>query len=90
MSIEAKRNYNYYSNEYERVNGNNNYRKFPMNKNITPRAENQRIENDTNVMVSSPTTAICASNVPLFRANLVKCIINEFVASFGLVDSGAT
>jgi hypothetical protein len=72
------------------VNGNNNYQKSPMNRNITSRARNQGVENDTNVMVSSPTTALCASNVPLFRANLVKCIINECVASFGLVDSGAT
>jgi hypothetical protein len=72
------------------VNGNNNYQKSPMNRNNTPRARNQSVENDTNVMVASPTTAICASNVPLFRANLVKCIINECVASFGLVDSGAT
>jgi hypothetical protein len=39
--FEAMRNYNYYSNEYERMNGNNNYQKSPMNRNNTPRARNQ-------------------------------------------------
>jgi hypothetical protein len=61
-----------------------------LNRNNNIRDVNQNVENVMNTIASKPIATVCASNVPLFRANLVKCIVNECVSIFGLVDSGAT
>jgi Aspartyl protease len=61
-----------------------------LNRNNDIRDVNQKVENAMNTIASKPIATVCASNVPLFRANLVRCIVNECVSLFGLVDSGAT